>query len=455
MTVERPWLKGVDVVLTLAMLLYIAQIPSLPLVVGFSALVLLILTTALIRQPGRTLSAIVRPNGDFLLVVGVYSLYVVFSTRNTIFADSNSFSAAAAYGLMIVTPFLLMIVYGSRSQENALRLSRAFFVALLCSIAFYALALIFPAQIAPIRYFLYSRSIDQLQASGLAPTGPLSSATGLSPYMYLFGYQVAAVSALVLGFLMTARRHAIRWAVLTIFVIVAAMFSTQRSVLVAALLAFLFVLWHANVAPRAGVLIYHARRTLFLIVASAIASVLAASAVETLFPGHAVQLSQERVGNEDVGIRAEMQLAALQIIAMNPLGLVAQGLPEEAWGSEARRLGYRVQADSNNVDDALVHNGFLRLVMYQGWWAGVVIGLVAAYLIRKILRVRSALAYSFDAIPPTMVRNWIVLGSAFVGLTVQSLFHNESIFTIERTSWVSVGLLLIYYRHFRKAGLVE
>lgn len=443
--------RRAEIVLFLGLLIYIAQIPWAPLQVAFGVMVALYLAIELFRNAGRTIRLVARPRAYFLVALTVYALYVIFSLRQSVHQEATPLYKALLYGLPHLLFFFALQIYGAASKENAVRLVRVFTLVLLFSLLVYAIGLIFPLHLFAIRYFLYGGIFDQLEREGLLGISALYWSAGLAPYLHVFGYQVAAGAALVLSFFMTARRHRAVWGALALLSFVIVIIVAQRSVLPALVMALLtvFLLKYRDSGGFRG-LLDNTRRLAVLSVAIASAGALAAVVMAEYYPENDVVLVQERVGSEDLWTRLGMQLAAVEIIATHPLGLVAEGRAEEDWGGLAEGLGYDVVHDANQVDFALVHNAYLRIVMYLGWWSGAVMIVFFVYLLKEALRFRRHVRPRSPS-DGEIGRYGVVATAVFVSLLIQAMFHNDSIFTFERTSWISLCIMLVTYRHINKS----
>jgi hypothetical protein len=443
--------RRAEIVLFLGLLIYIAQIPWAPLQVVFGVMVALYLAIELFRNAGRTIRLVARPRGYFLVALTVYALYVIFALRQSVHQDATPLYKALLYGLPHLLFFFALQIYGAASKENAVRLVRVFVVVLMLSFLVYVIGLIYPIHLFAIRYLLYSSIFDQLEREGLLGIGVMSWSAGLAPYLYVFGYQVAAGAALALSLLMTAKRDRVIWAVLTLLSFVIVIVVAQRSVLPALAIGLVVIL----LLKQGGgggfrSFITNARHLVALIATISIASAISAAVMAEYYADNDVLLVQERVVSEDLWTRLGMQLAAMEIIATHPLGLVAEGRAEEDWGGLAEGLGYDVVPDANQVDFALVHNAYLRIVMYLGWWSGALMIVFFVYLMKEALRFRRHVRPRSPS-DGEIGRYGVVATAVFVSLLVQAMFHNDSIFTFERTSWISLCILLVTYRHINKS----
>jgi hypothetical protein len=88
--------------------------------------------------------------------------------------------------------------------------------------------------------------------------------------------------------------------------------------------------------------------------------------------------------------------------------------------------------------------------MYLGWWSGALMIVFFVYLMKEALRFRRHVRPRSPS-DGEIGRYGVVATAVFVSLLVQAMFHNDSIFTFERTSWISLCILLVTYRHINKS----
>lgn len=400
-------------------------------------------------QPKRTILAVTGSRSQLLFVLAIYILYIIFATRRSVHTDPEPLYKTSIYGLMHVLSFFALQIHAYGSRENAIRICRAFVAVLLTSFLFCGIGLLFPLQIFGIRYFLYGNIYDQFEHTGFLGLLAFTWRTGIAPHLYLFGYQVAAGTALVIASFMMSRRLRALWGALALFCFGIVIVVAQRSVLPALVIA-LVVLYLLKPRPpgRVQAIMTSASAAVALALVVVMASALTATLVSFVDEGDNVELLQERVGSDDLRTRLGMQLASMEIIATHPLGLVAQDRAEEQWGTLAEKLGYEVVVDANHVDYALVHNGYLRIIMYLGWLAGIAIIASLTYVLREFLQV-ARLARILLATNEMIVRYALLAASAVAALVVQAMFHNDSIFTFERTSWTALCILLLLTRQLK------
>jgi hypothetical protein len=91
----------------------------------------------------------------------------------------------------------------------------------------------------------------------------------------------------------------------------------------------------------------------------------------------------------------------------------------------------------------LAHNGYLRLVLFLGWIVAFLMLYVLLAIIIKIKFIGGHMIRS-DSIPRTYGN---AVAASFVSLFVQAVFHNASLFTIEKTNWIIFVLVLLWHHY--------
>ncbi len=137
---------------------------------------------------------------------------------------------------------------------------------------------------------------------------------------------------------------------------------------------------------------------------------------------------------EDYGFRIGMQIQALKLTLLCPLGLRFSG---KTWNEDGF-LPVAEKYDLGGMVPLAPHNGYLKVLLNYGW---IGVGLVLTVLIsaaRTVLRVvrRPADTPGFPAKTAA-----VIAASAFGLIFVQSMFHNASVVTREPVCLVFVTLL--------------
>lgn len=416
-----------DVIVLFIVVLFLFQVPALywPLYLLSVASIVYFWRASVFRE-------------DVSIEIFFVVLLFVLS-RLLVVMQITSFSEFARFvvnGVSYVLIYLVVFIYCTCSIENCRRVSLATCWALSFSVCAYIACILWPSELYGLKQILYPEAVSIFEATGLSESGIYAFlwASGLSPYLHLFGYQLAALLGFTLSFFVAGGA----WRSVGVFVIfivsLVSIVAAQRSVLAAGVISFLFSVVYSTFSTviRGAVI-----RTLLLIFIIAFVLYIV---FEVGLGGDVADLPNlfDRFDSENVGERGGMQIAALKIIANKPFGLIGDFRDELFWGVEAMKLGYSVAIDPATNTYALVHNSYLRFPLELGWLAFVIVGAVCARLAVgcwDLLRCgRNALKKQ-----PGLFVYAIALSGAVLSLSVQALFHNDSILTFESTSLVFVA----------------
>ena len=387
-------------------------------------------------------------NKELLIIILIFIIYIIFSLRSSIFdnKDKNIFKNIIC-GLQHIVVLYLLAIHGLKNLNNAITLTRIFAIVLFLSFIFFNIGfIIFPEQFIQLRYALYGKYYEQLIEEGLFSMPSLLLA-GLTPDPVRFGYQVTAGFLIISLFFIEKHRY---WKLFlisaSIFVFTALIVIAERSVVAAFVAGFVIyiMLLHRRAFTLKKVIRMHLILLLllgtYILLFYKMEYILDFNFMEST--NRPIKLLHERFGLGDIGIRLGMQLAALEIISEKPLGLFAEGMKEEDWGYLANEKGYEVVPDANNIAYALVHNGYLRPIMYFGWIIGLGIIFILIYLFRQ-LKYFKAKIQEEDSERKKYGR---AIASVLVALLVQAMFHNYSLFTFEKATWITFCLFMIWVK---------
>lgn len=385
---------------------------------------------------------------NVLIIMAIYSLFI---TKDFIFRDIKLYQVLVRVSAPFVV-FWLLMKFGKKNESNTIYLTRCLGIFLLISFSFLVFGRAFLGNgYLSLRHFLYGNYYDTLlsmySATSLTMLHPQMMLAGLSPHGYLFGYQLAGgVTLLISLFFSENRSWRVCWGLSSIIGLAALIMTAERSTIPAIAMGLLFFL---IISP--GVIknkIF--KMTIFyiiplLILISVIDVFYDLSAMTShknskkLMPAGSII---ERFNRQDKYIRLQWQLAAVAITLNNPAGLFFQGIKEENWGRMAEKEGYAIRPDARGEYE-FVHNGYLRIVMYFGWVTFFLMFNVIISACKKIKYVARR-ATTQD----TMVKTYgAANASSFVALLVQAIFHNDSLFSIERFTWIVFILLLLSYHY--------
>lgn len=367
----------------------------------------------------------------------VMTLFILFRLLTAMQINSVfEFMKAIVNGVYYVITYLVIVVYSSISLRNSRNLLFVSTVALCASVTVYVACLVWPLELYQLKGFLYPDATRQFESTGLSESSIYAFfwASGLSPYLHLFGYQLAALLGIALSYFVAGGVYRSASVALIFFVSLVSVVAAQRSVLAAGFFSLLFGIFYTTffMSIRGA---FH-RSILLIFVIATIGYIV----FEVGFGGDVADLPNlfDRFDPENVGERGGMQIAALKIIADKPFGLIADFKDELYWGVEAMKLGYSVAIDPATNSYALVHNSYLRFPLELGWLAFLVVGFICY---RVLIGCGETLRLSVNnerQFPGSVVLSTVVSG-AILALCVQALFHNDSILTFEATSLVLIA----------------
>lgn len=439
-----------SVILFISQAIYVSNIPVLSIQITFTLLVTIYIVLNFFKHPSKVINSIASEPAELFILIGIYLIYVKFANRSTVHSNIQPLYLCALYGLPSILYCIALMIYCGKSCDNFVRLMNAFLGVVILSFSIYALGLIYPDQLFAFRYFVYGSSYDELLLSNSVGSSELFWTAGLSPYLYLFGYQVSAGSALILVLLLTTPRNHGFWLLIFLLSMLNVVCVAQRSnvpALTAAMLTFIIV--EKQTTNNIQRFIKKYGRILFLFSCIGLMVFVGRLIMDGYYYEKNVSIMQDRLNSDDVRVRLGMQLAALKIIMNNPFGVSSLDLEEERWGLLAEKLGYNVVSDSNQIDYALVHNGFLRIILYEGWFVGLIILFILLYLGKKGLSIIRILGSSLN-IDKELKRYSLASLCVFISIFVQSNFHNDSFFTLERNSIITLMIFLTSTKVIKK-----
>ena len=298
-----------------------------------------------------------------------------------------------------------------------------------------------PDRFIPIRAALYADTY--LEESYEKSLSALSIArgfrTGLTPRQHGLGYVSCGALAYASLALMLASQGRVRLANVLLLLLAALSLATlyyslQRSAVLGAVtgLGLLFL------GPFKTTLSTRLPFVLLLIVVAVAAIVPAA--ISDSSPAQADIVSKTMVA-EDYGFRIGMQIQALKLTVLCPLGLRFSG---KNWEDD----GFAVVAeryDLGGMKPLAVHNGYLSVLMNYGWIGAALVFTFLGSAARTITRV---VRRPFDTPGFPTKTAAVVAASCFGLIYIQSMFHNASVMNREPVCLAFVTLLgyLAFYR---------
>lgn len=302
-----------------------------------------------------------------------------------------------------------------------------------------------PERFVPLRAVLYADMY--LEESVTKSLSSLTIArgfrTGLTPRQHGLGYVSCGALAYASLALLLGMRGRVRLAKMLLLLLAALSLATlyyslQRSAVLGAV-AGLGLLY---LGPFKTTLSTRLPFVLLLLVV-AVAAIVPAALSDTS-PARADIVTKTWVAN-DYGLRVGMQIQALKLTLLCPLGLRFSG---KTWAED----GFAPIAARYNVTDIkplAPHNGYLSVLLNYGWAGAVLVltflGSAASSILRIVRRPADTPGFSSQTAA-------VVAASCFGLLFVQSMFHNSSVVTREPVCLAFVTLLgyLAAYRLRRR-----
>jgi len=405
------------------------RVPYLPIAVS-SALSIALLILAPKRFFNGLGLAIRIPFLSALLVI------YLFQAAGDSFLNLPFYYAAAAtarqfIGMSTVVSFLGYLTSHPSRPRRFLTLLLAL---LAISQVWYFCELRMPDQFIPIRAALYADTY--LEESYEKSLSALSIArgfrTGLTPRQHGLGYVSCGALAYASLALMLASRGRARLANVLLLLLAALSLATlyyslQRSAVLGAIagLGLLFL------GPFKSTLSARLPFVLLLIAVAAVA--ILPTGITDTNPARA-DIVSKTMSAEDYGFRIGMQIQALKLTVMCPLGLRFSGKNWEDDGFQKVAERY----DLGNMPPLAPHNGYLSVLLNYGWGGAILVGifLTSAWqtIVQTIKRPAECPAFSAKTCA-------VLAASAFALIFVQSFFHNASVMTREPVSLAFVALL--------------
>ena len=324
--------------------------------------------------------------GSFKNIAFVYKKEILLFAVATFFAvvlvqsDFNSFLAN-----LIVTFFCIFYFnFFVNDKWARYRLSIViFYLWLAISSAIMFLNHIFPAQIDPLRVFL----------TGYTPA--FQSPSGISQYIFTFGYQAAALTTFAFTGSIIYRKHFIIKALIFIVAFLIIYFGLQRSVLVTfGLSSFLLIL------------MFYRLKSIWILGLAAIVSLLVFSTLADRTKGYDnIFAKNER--DAEAG-RSDLVLENLKIFTDYPYGLIFHG---KSWSEATRNRAVFSSGISS-------HNAYLMFLTFLGPFLGIGLLLALYQKIWKLFR------YAIVNIYDTRITLLICLCFSFLSVSLNSMSHN-------------------------------
>jgi hypothetical protein len=386
---------------------------------------------------------------DLKPVMIIMLMFAMFMLKDYVYKKDIMFYQFIVRTLAPFVVFWLFMGFGKKSKNNAVFLTKSLAIFLFASFVFMVYGKVFlsSSSFNHVRYVLYAHYIDDVMAANEATSIDTlytqALLAGLCQRAYIFGYQIAGgVTLLVCLFFIEMKKQRIFWGFCSVIGLIALLIAAERSTL-PALLAGLFALYltsHGMIKTRiritAAVIVFAV-----LIVVTTAGDPFSSKEIKKYMPIGSIT---ERFQKKDVSGRFAMQAAGLDVALKNPLGLFAQNVREEHWGRVAADEGYKFPSDRRGEYE-LVHNGYIRIIILLGWITVPLMAYVIFSIFRRIKHFGSCMTGGDVKIR----RYGAAAGSCLIALLVQPLAHNDSLFFIEKTTWIFFILLLVWHYHIR------
>lgn len=298
-----------------------------------------------------------------------------------------------------------------------------------------------PDRFVPLRAALYADMYleESYEKSISALTIARSFRTGLTPRQHGLGYVSCGALAYASLALLLSSRGGLKLANVLLLLLAALSLATlyyslQRSAILGSVagLGLLYVgPFKASLSTRLPFVL--------LLVGAAVAAIVPVAVTEA-DPARA-DIVSKTMSAEDYGFRVSMQIEAVRLTVMCPLGLRFSG---KTWAED----GFVPVAERYNlsgIKPLAPHNGYLSVLLNYGWGGAllVFVFLVSAgrTIVRTVRRPADTPGFSSTA-------GAVVVATCFGLLFIQSMFHNASVVSREPVCLAFVTLLgyLAVYR---------
>ena len=394
------------IIIYLLTLLFVYDIPKISPFPVSPRFIFLGLSVLLILQHKRLLS---RALAEFPAPFYAYFFFVFV------------LGAISSHVRNMVAPFEAIVYFSAvvclmlSNHERAVRFTRYTALLFFISIVWFLCSISIEQPFMAIRQIIYAAHVGDNPAAALQIIKP----TGLTFNHFNMGYQISIGITLTV-FLWIVEKGTWRkiWAVAAVVMLVGMMFVAQRSTIPAVAIALALSL----------ILGRKWRQLFVLFFISALGAIVMGGMLEH---GTTADTLQSRTLTiQDTRDRLGWQLAALKVIAQNPAGNIFGDLD---WETESIEEGadYSYYGWSTKA----VHNAYLGRMVSYGWLGAVLVVscLIAAY--------RSILKPALFGPNKSRFKLYAEASSyAFIAVSIQALFHNASVFTVEPSSWIILSI---------------
>ena len=248
--------------------------------------------------------------------------------------------------------------------------------------------------------------------------------TGFVFNHFTFGYQMSA--GVVLVGLITLLRRGKVLSIVFILTLIAAIYSGQRSVVVAVLISFVLFLMSLN---HKMMLKNTTLMIIFLVFSLTIISSM--SMIDKFSPWKTVY-AKAIDKKDDARDRLSWQIATVKTIMNNPLGTVYSNV---AWVDALRTAGASYNSYGGKV--FYIHNGYLMYMLRYGWILVIITMGMLLSIGRKIIWVTRNASVEGG-------KYAVAVAFATLAVFIQAMFHNSSVYSNEPSTWSMLVMLCIW-----------
>jgi len=229
------------------------------------------------------------------------------------------------------------------------------------------------------------------------------SPSGISLTLFTFGYQMAALTSFLLPFLILYKKNWLLSLILMGLAICFIFFGMQRSVLVA-----------FGAASLLFVLPYYKAKSIIMLLGLVVIVFIGQNYVD----GFSSEKDQQNILNKNVKQsnnnedRSDLMTENLKVIADYPFGLIFYN---KSW-NEVVQHNYVYKSGSGIITS---HNAYLMFITYLGPLLGLLL------LLLLYLKISQIIWHSFKHIKHEENTMLVALSCGFLGVSINSFFHNE------------------------------
>ena len=258
---------------------------------------------------------------------------------------------------------------------------------------------------------------------------PTLNPTGLASVAAAIGYQLAGLIPIAFTLVFSVRHVGSRLLLSALLLVSIAVlfFSHQRSAFLGVGIATIFIL-------------YHFRQSRTVVITQIVLGLLVLTVLTPTYDAF-VDLNRQLTGKstlyvydkfrntEEINPRLELQVQALKLLIEYPFGL---GVVGKTW--------YDVADLSAFERPIYVHNGFLGIAVDLGIFSFLWMVYIVVFMMRRFIRGLQNMPLTHSS----YYRWRLGLLASLIALIINTLFHNASLFGLERTSTSIYAILVVW-----------